>query len=341
MIARAPAVVALVPLYPGDLLASRTALRVLARQLPLTLVVREQLSPLVAGIGGRALTYDLPWPFDPASLAFQRRLRHVEIPEQSLVIDFIGMAASMEAIRRWGIGSIGHSISAEEPTPYTVKVPWSLDGTPDRTHFAVRMLRLVPGYSEATEWPRGLFERARFPVTVAGYGTVALAPGCGRAGNDKRMPVPFWRELAAWLRGSGFDLIWFLGPDEMELSPLLVEEGDEQEGGDWDAVIRSHVRCGLGITHDTCHMHLRAHLAALTLAVFRRDDVAVWGAYPKYVGCIGPEDSLDAVRTVEIVKQWVRERVESDGLPAVSSDEITRIRSSESNDRSEVGIHAN
>lgn len=298
-------VVALVQTFPGDLVASRSALRLLCDQARVMLVVRRQLVPLLKGLEGDILTYDLPWPFDPMSPTLLHGLPWSRMPDDSIIIDLIGLPSSMEMIRSLGCYSIGHAITDDEPTPYTLNVPWNLGTQPDRTHFAIRMLRLVPGFEDAMAWPPGVFERACFPETAKGNGRIALAPGCGRAGCDKRMPVSFWGDLAHWLRNNCFAITWFLGPDEIELAPLLVHASDNHEGGDWDAVIRAHLRCGLGITHDTCHMHLRAHLAGPTFAVFRRSDMAEWGAYPKYVTCIGPSDFPDVEQAARLAKQWV------------------------------------
>jgi hypothetical protein len=301
----AGSVVAFVPTFPGDLVASRSALRLLCDQARVMFVVRQQLVPLLDGIDGDILAYDLPWPFDPMSPTLLHGVPCSRMPDRSLVIDLIGMPASMQMIRSLGGYSIGHAITDGVPTPYTFNVPWNLGAEPDRTHFAIRMLRLVPGLGDTMGWPRDVFERACFPEAAHGDRRIALAPGCGRDGCDKRMPVTFWRDLAYWLRSNCFAITWFLGPDEIELAPLLVHASDKHEGGDWDSAIRAHLRCGLGITHDTCHMHLRVHLAGLTFAVFRRPDMAEWGAYPKYVTCIGPCDFPDAEQAARLAKQWV------------------------------------
>jgi hypothetical protein len=120
---------------------------------------------------------------------------------------------------------------------------------------------------------------------------------------------------------------------------MMVERDDEHEAGDWSAVIQSHRRCGLGITHDTCHMHLRAHLGGETLAIFRRPDVSEWGAYPRYVTCIGPDDSVDADRTGEIARDWVRDQILSGTSAAVDDAETREARRRGSNELSEAICH--
>lgn len=300
----------LAPTAPGDLVASRTLLAALAARAEVRVAVRRALLPLIEDLARGAVTYDLPWPVDPDSEEFAEVLTGFELPAHRLVLDLLGMPSVMRWLQATRHASLGYRVQADEDVPYLRSALWHLRGdgvdVEDLTHFGVRLLRIIPGYDELRCWPPSLFDQARYPHQHTSSGRLALAPGCGRGGADKRMPSAFWRPLARRARSLGLLVVWFIGPDETELIGELVEPADEVISGGWDEVLASHAGCALGVTNDTCHMHLRAHLACPTLAFFRRPEVEPWGAYPSSVTCVAPPESLAVDRSIALAVEWLQ-----------------------------------
>lgn len=294
----------LVPSAPGDLVASRALLAVLAQCTEAHVLVHERLLPLIVDLGAAPGGNGQPvrisfgaFTATPHGLGCDRTL-----------LDLVGLPDTLRWLRANGHPSLGFRIDEDEVLPYRRSAPWCLPATvgeEDQTHFGVRLLRIVPGFEDLRTWPAGAFEAALYRRRARTEGRLALAPGCGRGAEDKRMPVAVWRSIAQRARSLGLRPVWFIGPDEFDLQPSLVGTGDEVVSGSWDEVLDAHAGCSLGVTNDTCHMHLRAHLARPTLAFFRRAEVDPWGAYPFGVTCVPPTTSLDSERSVALAKTWI------------------------------------
>lgn len=298
---------------PGDLVASRSLLAALACRADVQVAIRRQLLPLVGDLPVDSLPYDLPWPVDTEADKLAVMYEGLGLRPDLTVLDLVGMPSVMQWLRAGPRPSMGYRVQPGEDVPYLRTAPWHVradeDGAGDTTHFGVRLLRIIPGFETLQHWPPGYFEAALYPGRPSLGGRLALAPGCGRAGADKRMPVEAWRPISQHARSLGQHLVWFIGPDEVELIPQLVDPADEVISGGWDEVLRAHASCDLGVTNDTCHMHLRAHLARQTLAFFRRPEVDPWGAYPYGVTCVAPPTSHNIERSVSIARHWLQENV--------------------------------
>lgn len=299
-------IVILASTFPGDLVASRTLLVAVRQRTSATVAVRRQLLPLIRDIVVDPIAYDMPWPVDVWSDAFEQTLEDLRLPAGATLLDLVGTPPTMRWIERRKGRSIGYRVCPDEQAPYERMVEWCIPPgrKDDPTHFGVRLLRALPGHEDATRWPSELFPRALYPYSPAGN-TIALAPGCGRGAEDKRMPSSFWTRLAAWARAHGRPVTWFLGPDEIDMASALVETGDGVIDGDWDDVLVAHAQSCLGVTNDTCHMHIRAHQRRPTFALFRRPEVAEWGDYPGLLTCLGPPTSLSEEGALAQVLTWL------------------------------------
>lgn len=294
----------LAPSVPGDLAASRALLAVLGRCTEAHVLVHERLLPLIVDLG--AVPDGLGRPGRISFGAFTAAPQGLE--RDRTLLDLVGLPDTLRWLHESGHPSLGHRIDEGETLPYRRCASWRLPaaaGGEDQTHFGVRLLRIVPGFEDLRTWPAGAFEAALYPRRARAEGRLALAPGCGRGAKDKRMPVDVWRSIAHRARTLGLRPVWFIGPDEFDLWPSLARPGDELVSGAWDEVLDAHAGCSLGVTNDTCHMHLRAHLARPTLAFFRRAEVDPWGAYPFGVTCVPPPTSLDSERSVALAEAWI------------------------------------
>ncbi len=268
--------------------------------------VRERLAPLLRDLSVEVHPY-IPLVTDVDDEAIASELDRLTMSPYDEVLDLIGSEPVQGWIRNRPGDSIGYVLDPND-LPYTKTCVWSLPSPSgeDRTHVAVRLLRSLEAHGAARAWPEGAFDRARFVDRSTGStSTVALAPGSCVRGDEKRMPLRFWQGTAAWLRTRGHRVRWFLGPDEKGLVPLVVEHGDELVDGPWDEALDAHARCRFGVSNETCHMHLRAHLGRETLAFFRREDAATWGSYPKFVRCVEPPLSLDETSAMDAATQWL------------------------------------
>ncbi len=305
-------VLVLLPVSPGDLIACRSLLVELKARTPIHLLLREELLPLVADLADAPICYRLPWQDDLSGGPLERALAALNLPHGAPVIDMIGMTASWKLIDSLGLSAIGWRVQPSEELPYTTEVAWSLPTATslDTSHFSVRLLRAIPEYRSATDWPEGVFDRALYLASEGpSPNRLALAPGCGRAGNEKRMPGEFWCSVAEQARYRKLIVTWYLGPDESELADVLVDTGkDEVVDGSWGEVIAAHRRDALGISNDTCHMHIRAHLQRPTLAFFRRGELQEWGGYPRHVDCVDAR-GMSVENTVEAATQWLDRKI--------------------------------
>lgn len=309
--ARSHDLLILAPTFPGDLIASRTVIVAFAMRASVLVAVRQELAPILDDLPVTVRRYSMsavaPTDNDVSSQQFEL----LGIPTDLPSLDLVGSPATRAWIATRSAPSTGYALDPAEEMPYTTVVNWAIPpgkGT-DRTHFAVRLLRALPEYAAATSWPEGYFERALYtPVETPIPRALALAPGCGKWGLDKRMPLEFWRQVATYARARGWMPTWFLGPDETDLAAPLVETGDTLVSGGWDIALSHHARCAVGISNDTSHLHLRAHLGRTTLVFFRRGEAPEWGYYPRFVTCIESAESLADSEAIRAAIEWLAPR---------------------------------
>ena len=194
----------------------------------------------------------------------------------------------------------GRKIGVPDPVRYDCDVSWHV-GERDDTHYAVRLMRYLPNRATATAFVPEEWGRCHYPMeSPPSHRHLALAPGCGIENRSKRWPMESWLLIAAWAINRGMVPVWFLGPHERDLVDDARRIGGDIVAGDWGEVIAQQSRCALGVTNDTVHLHVRAHLAVHTVALFITSAIAHWGDYPHGVKClhVGPTHSSDAVRDV-------------------------------------------
>ena len=310
----------LAPTFPGDLVASRALLAALGARGSVAVAVMQSLAPILRDLPVALQPYSTTVSSDVHDAHFCHELELLGVPANACVLDLIGTPPTMAWLSARGGPSTGYCLDRTEHLPYTTVVEWAIPpaNRSDRSHYGVRLLRVLPEHATATSWPDGCFERALYKHgQPALFDRIALVPGCGRWGLEKRMPVSFWRAVAAEVRSRAWRPTWFLGPDEVDLAADLVERGDAIVSGTWDDALNEHARCAVGVSNDTSHLHVRAHLGRQTLAFFRRDDAPEWGHYPGFVTCIDARQSLDDGRAVEAAVAWLTASHES-RVPASS-----------------------
>lgn len=299
----------LAPTIPGDLVACRALFAALGRVCTPVIHVRRTLAPLLDSLSIEVRPHDFMRGVSEQDADFMRELDSLTIADDAHVIDLIGSTATIEWLRRRDGTCTGFRMDPGEFYPYTDVVPWivSAHSEVDRTHFAVRMLRVLQKHRQATAWPVGAFKDARFRSVAAPIrGRFALMPGSSRPGGlAKRMPLNLWIKIAFHLRRRGLTPVWFLGPDEDDLRGRLVASGDSVVDGSWSEVCTAHASCEVGVANDTAHMHLRAHLERRTLVLFRRDDIAEWGSYPSAITCLGPSITSSTDRAITEALDWI------------------------------------
>ena len=297
----------LAPTAPGDLVASRPVLAALAKNKPLNVAVEKSLAPLLAGLSHSCTTYEIKESVNVHHPDFKRSLQGLDIPAEAHVLDLIGTLPTLDWLAERHGPSSGYNFDTTSKLPYDNLIEWQLqkDGAIDRSHYAVRLLRIIPEYAENTWWPNA-FDLPSFGYHVAASpGQIAMIPGSGKGGTGKRMPVAFWRLLATSLREQKLTPVWFLGPDEVNLVDELVCSGDIWAGAAWPEIIRAHATCAYGFSNDTCHVHIRAHIPRSTFVFFRRDDGAEWGGYPRHVNYIEPPATLDDRQALNEARSWL------------------------------------
>lgn len=303
-------VVVLLPAHPGDLVACRALLAELSSRTHVVALVRNELRPLVSDLLLEFRCYRLsrqPGLENPLLEA----LLNLSLPKGMIAVDLIGMPASWHFIRTNELTAIGHYLESNDGlVPYVDTSPWCLRGVlRDDSHFGVRMLRLIPEFRQLRIWPDGVFKNAMYREIQHAGRSLGLAPGCGLAGKAKRMPPPFWSAIAQVARARDLRVVWYLGPDESDLAPMLgIQDVDRVEDGGWDSVLASHAGDEYGVTNDTCHMHIRAHMQRKTLSLFLRGEVNEWGGYPSNIVAIDASDrSVDSC--IDLAAVWLLDQL--------------------------------
>ena len=281
----------ILPSAPGDLVATRSLLAQICLKGRTTLATRKALTPLIEDLPHQRVDHSFDWVFNdnPVPWTRQQKIRLFNKCMKTVLVDLFGSPALSEFIREYKLTAWGHDFS-DCKNPYERCVPWRLMQH-DRSHYAVRMLRLLPGFDNLTQWPDTIFEKSFFrrDGLKPNKMRLALMPGCGTAGAEKRMSKRFWINVAQYARSQGLTPVWFLGPDEQDLEDSLVRTGDVLVTGEWSASLLAHTECECGIANDTSHVHVRVHLQRHTIVLYKRGEYEEWGSYPAYVIPIMPE----------------------------------------------------
>jgi len=282
--------VTIAPDCPGDVVCSRYLLSIVSRQGHSAVVVPKKLSPLLMGINVEIFSYS-NHPCEVADVVRARTSPNTQI------YDLLCYEHSGALCQKLGLYCVG----VPDPVSYDREVVWNLT-TNDPTHYAVRLLRYLPTQTRATAFQPAQWLESSYPVASVGSPPrIALAPGCGRENPSKRWLAEGWARIAGWASANSIEPIWFLGPDESELIDDLVSSGGSVVSGDWTQVILAHAQCQIGLTNDTVHLHLRAHLPVLTLGLFFTSSVDHWGAYPSRVEALQLQrNDLDELSTIQV-----------------------------------------
>lgn len=303
----------LLPTAPGDLIASRSVLTALAKNKSLHLVVKKSVAPLLAGLGLASSTYEIKESINVHHPEFKSTLQGLGIPAEACVLDLIGSLPALDWLTDRNGPSTGYNFDKTIRLPYDNLVEWSLsrDGAEDRSHYAVRLLRIIPDYAGNIQWPDA-FDLPSFGYHLAASPVrIAMIPGSSKGGAVKRMPISFWRLLAASLREQKLTPVWFLGPDEADLVDHLVYSDDIcTAGAAWPEIIRMHATCAYGFSNDTCHVHIRAHIPRSTFVFFRRDDGPEWGSYPLNVNYIEAPATLNDRQAYNEACSWLCNQID-------------------------------
>jgi ADP-heptose:LPS heptosyltransferase len=290
--------------HPGDLMTTRPLLHRLALAGRTVCIVRRHVAALIADLPVQLCPYEAASPRIVGEDRWASMIGKIPMTAQDTLVDLVGTQPVMDWVALQPARKLGLRFEADEVLPYDRAAPWHA-GPQDRAHVSLRYLRLLPSSQPAQDWTSDLFEPGLFRDELPGgaqaiANRVALCPGSGRGGENKRMPDEFWSRLTRSLRERGQELVWFIGPDE-EAMATLAESGDTIEAGDGESVKAAHRSCAMAVTTDTCHMHIRAFLQRHGIALFRRDDFYAWGGYPGFISGVEPpvtnavQASLDAV----------------------------------------------
>lgn len=284
----------------GDLVCSRYAIRLLLNQYEVSVMIREKFAPLLDGLPVELIHFR-----DRDELASRSLDELCRDPARfSRFIDLQGDRRFLALIRHLPGTSVGY----DEPDVgivYDEPFPWRGPDT-EGVHTAVRNARAVRGYEAHREFDLDEWRRAFFtPRLSASKRHVALCPGSGRGGSNKRFANEGWRAAAAHIRALGAVPVWFIGPDEVELIPELVLGSDEVEDGDFASVIARHSACAIGLSNDTVHLHIRAHLPLETGALFVRGEAREWGGYPENVRIISAPPSRAMPEILSELGRWI------------------------------------
>jgi ADP-heptose:LPS heptosyltransferase len=279
-------VLLVLPEIPGDLVCCRYAVRLFADKSDVTVVIRKTHLGLIAGLPVQAVTVscfeELLHDATPGSI--------IESSDFQLIVDLHGDQRTAQFVSRLSGWTVGFS-EPEVGITYKQSFPWRTSTT-ERVHLAVRHARAVPGYHDARMFDVSAWTRSWFrPCVKPCFERIAMCPGSSLAGKGKRVSPHIWRTIAEHLRASGRQIVWFLGPDEKELLEILVLPSDSVQSGSFDSVVAEHSSCEFGITHDTVHLHIRAHLPLKTCAVFVLGGELEWGGYPIGISVCNVETS--------------------------------------------------
>lgn len=289
---------------PGDLVTTRPLLQLLSKKQKIVCIVKKTLFPLISDLNLTCFSYDPP-NFQTTNLQiWQNFLSNVKPQSIDTVIDLIGAPALSAWTLSLPCKTIGIQFNNAEILNYTLTRKWKLSSN-DLSHVSIRYLRIIDKFKNQLIWPKRVLAQSMFKqakrFNKLNLKIIALCPGSASGGHKKRMAPTFWKKLASILRSLNFKIIWFLGPNESKLAKNLVTLTDLVERGDWKKVIKSHSKCFLSFTNDTCHMHIRSFMGLKSFAFFRRNDFLAWGAYPhSLVEAINPpltnddEKSLNA-----------------------------------------------
>ena len=290
--------------HPGDLVTTRPLLHHLTQVSNTVCIVRSHVAALIADLPVQLHTYESDSPQIVRENRWSSLIGNILIKEQDTLVDLVGTQPVMDWVALQPARKLGLRFEIDEVLPYDHTVPWHT-GANDRAHVSLRYLRLLPGSEPSSDctldhFELGLFRDPALDSFTALANRVALCPGSGRGGENKRMPDEFWKRLTRSLRERGQQLVWFIGPDEESMA-ALAEPGDVIEAGDWEAVKAAHRSCARAVTTDTCHMHIRAFLQRHGIALFRRDDFYAWGSYPSFISGVEPPATNDVQASLDEV----------------------------------------
>lgn len=296
------------PTSPGEAVCSRYAIAAHALDRSVAVVIKPELAPLLRGLPNCTIVHR-PMLGEPAQVnVYLAELRATcQSAGARIVVDLDGKPVLASRLHCLGLKRIGTVNAPREACWYDDAIRWSY-GPQDRTHYAVRLARTAQGYEKTNVFVQGAWSESRFDLALQADRRAALCPGSGQFGAGKRWAVWCWREVASFLRCSGWQVTWFLGPDESELREPLVEVSDSVcGGGTWTDVIHGHASCVLGISNDTCHLHIRAFLRRKTCVVFFRGEVMEWSSYPESVAVV--DGALEGGHALALrrVKDWLKQ----------------------------------
>lgn len=266
------------PNCPGDLVCSRHVIDVLSRRGKTTAIVPKSLLGLLHGLSIEILSYD-SLPIETLPII---RLR---CSKQTNIYDLLCFSTSGDLC----LSLQGHTVGVPDPVRYDRNILWKI-GDKDETHYAVRLTRYLPECETAIAFDAEKWKQCHYSLASAPSSkSLALAPGCGIENRSKRWPMESWLMVATWAIESGLTPIWFLGPHERDLTDDARQIGGEIVSGNWKDVIIKHSQCALGITNDTVHLHIRAHMPVQTIGLFITTSSDHWGNYPYGVKCLNVE----------------------------------------------------
>lgn len=288
------------PEVPGDLVCCRYAVRLFADQSIVTVLLRKSHAGLIADLPVAIVLVD--GYSDLATISLNKIF-----PNNSYfnyIVDLHNDTCTFNFVFRFSSLTIGFS-EPDVGIIYDQSFPWR---TPpiEGVHSAVRHSRAVPGHLTAVNFDVASWKRAFYvPRLPLQADRIAFCPGSSMAGKEKRVSPIAWKNTADYIRGLGKHIVWFLGPDEQELYTVLVLPCDTVQSGSFDSVIIEHSSCKFGISHDTVHLHIRAHLPVETCALFVRGEEREWGGYPSGVFILrAPTSELPSTVSLAMIR-WL------------------------------------
>lgn len=279
------------PDAPGDLVCSRHVIDSLSKRGNTTVIVPKSLLGLLKGLFIEILSYEV-MPRETLQFVKSR------CSTQTSIFDLLCFRSSDDLCQSLE----GHTIGVPDPNMYDREVLWNI-GAEDETHYVVRLTRYLPEYETATTFDIDKWKQCHFSlVSPPSSKRLALAPGCGIENCSKRWPMESWIMVASWAIDSGMWPVWFLGPDEKDLVDKAKQIGGEIVSGNWQEVIINHAQCKFGISNDTVHLHIRAHMQVRTIGLFISTSSNHWGNYPDGVKCLNVEPFHSEKTVVSVLR---------------------------------------
>lgn len=131
----------------------------------------------------------------------------------------------------------------------------------------------------------------------------------GRASKGKAWDLDVIGQISARMRGEGFRILTFIGPEEKTLEAeiraaigesLFVEEPDVRR------VAALVSRCSVVLTPDAGPMHLAIAIGTPTVALFRKTNYERWGPRPPHGEVVYDPDGADTDAAVAALLREAR-----------------------------------